>query len=81
MSIQETAIIKKELSQWINSLNDERMLNLLESIKNSLNQSSEDWWDNLTSTQQSNIQLGMKDVHEGQIISSDTFWRRLRDNA
>lgn len=37
-----------------------------------------DWWNDLTSYQKKNIQLGLKDLKEGRIMPSEEFWNRLK---
>ena len=79
MSTAEFNLIREELIQWIQSLNDSRLLNLLNSIKLSNSKSHNDWWDELTEGQKENIRLGLKDVN-GETLSSEDFWKELRSN-
>jgi hypothetical protein len=69
---------RKELIEWINSLDDSRLLNLLNSIKLSNSDTQKDWWEELSPSQKENIELGLKDLEEGRTISSKDFWNRLR---
>jgi hypothetical protein len=69
---------RQELIDWINSLDDSRLLNLLSSIKLSNTDTDKDWWDELTPSQKENIELGLKDLEEDRTISSKEFWNRLR---
>jgi len=78
MSTAEFNLIREELVQWIRSLNDSKLLNLLNSIKLSTAKSSKDWWDELTEDQKQNIQLGLEDFNSGNTISSKDFWKQLR---
>ncbi len=77
----EEEIIKKELTQWLQDLDDPALLNLLNSIKLSDTATKNDWWNTLTEEQQKNIQLGINDVKEYRIISSGEFWKRLKSDA
>lgn len=69
---------RKELIEWINSLDDSKLLNLLNSIKLSNSDTQKDWWEELSPSQNENIELGLKDLEEGRTISSKDFWNRLR---
>lgn len=80
MSTAEFKMMREELIQWIQSLNDSKLLNLLNSIKLSTSKSSKDWWDELTEDQKDNIRLGLKDLNEGNTLSSEDFWKELRAN-
>lgn len=81
MSTAEFNLIREELIKWIQSLNDSKLLNLLNSIKLSTSKSRKDWWDELTEDQKENIRLGLKDLKEGQMLSSEDFWNGLRSNG
>ncbi len=72
--------IKEELTHWIQTLNDARLLHLLNSIKLSEANTKVDWWDELTEHQRENIQLGIEDLNEGRTISSQEFWSELRSD-
>ncbi len=80
MGTAEFNLLREELIQWIRSLNDSKLLNLLNSIKLSTSNPNQDWWDDLTEEQKKNIQLGLKDLNEGNTISSKEFWNQLRSN-
>jgi len=69
---------RKELIDWITSLNDSRLLNQLNSIKLSNADTQKDWWEELSPNQKENIELGLKDLEERRTISSKEFWNRLR---
>ena len=80
MKAAEYNSTRQELVQWINSLNDTSLLNLLNSIRMSRKKDSKDWWNELSNTERENIDLGIKDLNEGRTISSQEFWKRF-DNA
>lgn len=69
---------RKELIDWINSLDDSKLLSLLNSIKLSNSDTQKDWWDELSPGQKENIEMGLKDLEEGRTLSSREFWKRLR---
>ena len=74
----ELKTTRQELIEWINSLDDSKLLNLLNSIKLSNTNTNKDWWDELTPSQKENIEIGLKDLEEGRTITSREFWNRLR---
>lgn len=80
MKAAEYNSTRQELIQWINSLNDTSLLNLLNSIRMSRKKDDKDWWEGLSISEKENIDLGIKDLNEGRTISSEDFWKRF-DNA
>ena len=80
MGTAEFNLLREELIQWIKSLNDSKLLNFLNSVKLSTTNPNQDWWDDLTEEQKQNIQVGLKDLNEGNTISSKEFWNQLRSN-
>ena len=81
MSTAEFNMIREDLIQWISSLNDSTLLNLLNSIKLSSLKSRQDWWEELSENQKENIRSGLKDIEDGLTISSEDFWKELRENG
>jgi predicted transcriptional regulator len=77
MSIAEIEETRSSLIAWIEQLSDTNTLFILESLKNS--KVSGDWWDDLSEAQQQNINEGIKDVEEGRTVSSEEFWRILKN--
>lgn len=80
MSTAEFNLLREELSKWVGSLNDSNLLHLLNSIKLSRGSSNGDWWDSLSEQEKNNIKLGLKDLEEGNTISSENFWKELDSN-
>jgi len=76
MSTAELDILRKELSQWINTISDSSLLQTLNAIKSSSNQSA-DWWEEISSAERMKIDLGMNDLNDDKTISSKDFWRQL----
>jgi hypothetical protein len=72
MSIETTKI---ELTKRILEVNDPE---LLERIKSMLPEKSADFWDDLTQEQQSEIELGLKLLDEGQSVDFDEFLKSQR---
>ena len=58
MGTAEFNLLREDLSQWIRSLNDSKLLNFLNSVKLSTSNPRHDWWDDLTEEQKQNIQGG-----------------------
>ena len=80
MSAAEFNSLREELAKWVGSLNDSNLLNLLNSIKLSRSITNGDWWDGLNDKERENIRLGLKDLEEGNTLSSDEFWKVLDSN-
>lgn len=77
MSNAELNEIKLNLIAWINQISDADLISLLESIRSSRTRS--DLWDELSATQKKVILSGLKDAEDGKLISSRTFWKKLRN--
>jgi len=77
MSITEIKETKSNLIAWINQLSDANMLTVLDSLRTS--NSDEDWWENLSDAQKQHINEGIEDEENGRLISSEEFWKRLRN--
>ncbi len=80
MSTAEFNLLREELAKWVGSLNDSSLLHLLNSIKLSRSSTGGDWWDELNDQERENIRLGLKDLEEGNTLSSEEFWRELGSN-
>ena len=78
MSNSEKNKIKLSLILWICKLKDVNLLHSLEGIM--VSNSGGDWWDELTEEEKENIQAGIDDADNGNLISSKEFWRRLKDD-
>lgn len=77
MSTAELNEIKLNLIAWINQISDADIISLLEGIRSS--RSKGDWWDELSAQQKKIILSGLKDAENGNLISSRTFWKRLKN--
>ncbi len=77
MSVAEIKKTKLDLIAWIEQLSDVNMLTVLDGLRNS--KSDKDWWNDLTESQQQHINEGLNDAENGRIISSSTFWNRLKN--
>lgn len=74
MGTAELNKTKKELVGWIQSLTDDSLLSLLNSVKLSSEDKSADWWEELTETDRINILKGIKDYQQGDSMESSEFW-------
>ncbi len=79
MNTAELNTTRQELIDWINSLTDTSLLNLLNSIKLSRVDNDKGWWNDLTPSQKENIKLGLKDLDQGNIVTSKEFWQRFNN--
>lgn len=77
MSTAELNKMKLDLIAWINRLSDENLIKFLDGLKKS--KSKSDWWDELSETQQKLLQNGIDDIENGNVISSDSFWKELKN--
>lgn len=77
MNMSELKSTKKELVGWIESLKDDSILGLLNSVKLSSEGKSGDWWDELTESDRVNILSGIRDFEQGLTMSSKDFWNGL----
>ncbi|WP_421803499.1 hypothetical protein [Flagellimonas sp.] len=75
--MSESKSTKKELVGWIESLKDDTILGLLNSVKLSSEGKSGDWWDELTESDRVNILSGIRDFEQGLTMSSKDFWNGL----
>ncbi|MEQ8245181.1 hypothetical protein [Fulvivirga sp.] len=80
MSATEFYLLREELTKWVGSLNDSSLLNLLNSIKLSRGTATGDWWDYLNDKERKNITLGLKDLEEGNTLTSNEFWKALESH-
>jgi len=77
MSTAELDEIKLDLIAWINQISDVDLISLLEGIRNS--RSKGDWWGELSTNQKKIILSGLRDAEAGKLISSRSFWKKLKN--
>jgi hypothetical protein len=65
---------KLELIKWISSLNDDKVLELINSFR--ISKTDKDWWEELSDQQKKEIEMSLKDLDEGKGISSEEFWKK-----
>ena len=66
---------KLELIEWLIRLNDNSLLDYLNSLKDS-EKSTTDWWEELSSEQKNSINRGIKDIDEGRIHSHESVMKK-----
>ena len=77
MSTAELNETKLNLIAWINQISDADLISLLEGIRSS--RSKGDWWDELSTNQKKIILSGLRDAEAGKLISSRSFWKKLKN--
>jgi len=77
MSTAKLNEIKLDLIAWINQISDVDLISLLEGIRNS--RSKGDWWDELSTNQKKIILSGLRDAEAGKLITSRSFWKKLKN--
>ena len=77
MSTAELNKKKLDLIAWIQRLSDETIIEFLDGLKKS--ESKNDWWDELSENQQKMLQKGIDDIENGDVNSSDQFWKELKN--
>jgi len=77
MSTAELNEIKLNLIAWINQISDADLISLLEGIRSS--RSRGDWWDELSAQQKKIILSGLTDAEAGNLFTSRTFWKKLKN--
>jgi len=79
MSTAEFNSTRNELLQWIGSSSDERLIELLNSIRLSFKAKNADWWVDLSAVDREGIERGLKDMKAGNTHTSQEFWRKLKN--
>ena len=77
MAPSELNAVKLNLVDWINQLSDKHVLAFLDALRLSSNK-GEDWWKDLSDAQKNQIKLGIKDADEGNLLTSEEFWKRIK---
>lgn len=77
MNLSELKTTKKELMGWIETLKDDTIIGLLNSVKLSSEGKSGDWWNELTESDKVNILSGIRDYEQGRTMVSKDFWNGL----
>lgn len=62
--------IKLELIEWLTKLDDDDTIQYLKIVKDSKLKDN-DWWDDLSVNEKKGIELGLKDIDAGRVISHE----------
>lgn len=65
---------KLELIQWLTSLEDLSVVDKIFEIK----KKESDWWNEISEAEKNSIEVGLKDVEEGNTICHDDFLMAYR---
>jgi len=68
---------KYKLVEWLMSLKDKSVISKLKTIKNSL--SSSDWTDDISETEKSLINVGLKDIEEENIFTHEQVMKEINE--
>ena len=74
----EEIILKYELIDWITRIDDISLLKTLKSLKDSYS-NSKDWYYELSNEDKELILRGVKDIENGNFLSSEEFWAGYED--
>ncbi len=66
--------IKRELIDWLNALDDKKLLETLHAVKKS--SETTDWWQELTPAQKLSVERGEKDHKKGRVLTSKQLWKK-----
>lgn len=69
----DTHTDKQELKQWIDQIEDQTIIEGLQSLKQSTQKAAS--WDTLPPAVKKGIKEGRKDIKAGRVISNDNFWK------
>lgn len=77
MSAAELYKTKLDLIAWINQLSDVKMIAYLESLRTS--ESKVDFWDELPESHKARIEAGLAAAERGEVVSSEEFWKMIKN--
>lgn len=69
MNIQQK---KTNLINWIEGIDDEAIIQQIQSIKSILT-AQKDWWNDVPESHKISIRKGLQDVEDGNVISLEAF--------
>lgn len=62
----DTETVKKELINWIETLEDNALIKNLQAVKHNRRESSSDWWDELPQAARESINRAEEDIKAGR---------------
>ena len=77
MSSVQNSVLKEELVEWIETIEDEQLLYFLNALRQKGQTTQTDWWDGLSEDEKENIRLGLQDLKDGRVMDSSAFWQKL----
>lgn len=77
MKAAELNQTKSKLKDWIDQLDSSEIIEFLDGLKDS--STDPKLWDSLSETKKKIIQKGLNDAKEERVVSSQTFWKELKN--
>lgn len=73
----DTQIDKQELKNWIDRVDDQAILEGIQSLKESTESTEgSDWWHEISDAEKAGIKRGLDDAKAGRVISNEDFWKK-----
>ncbi|CAN5536790.1 hypothetical protein BH23BAC1_BH23BAC1_25970 [soil metagenome] len=66
--------LKYEIIEWITKTNDNSLLKVLKSIKDSNVATTADWYDELNNEEIDSVNRGIENHEKGEVLTSKEFW-------
>lgn len=70
----KTESLKYEIIEWITTTQDNSLLKILKSIKDSNANTTADWYDELSDKEISSINRGVENHTKKEVLNSKEFW-------
>jgi len=77
MKAAELNQTKSKLKNWIDQLDSSEIIEFLDGLKDS--STDPKLWDSLSETKKKIIQKGLNDAEEERVVSSQKFWKELKN--
>lgn len=68
--------IQLEKRQVMEILKDTDDLSIILAVKKLLTKKKKDWWDDLTEEQKADIELGLKQIERGEVVTYESILKR-----
>ena len=79
MSLSEIQELRNDLVDWLSGIKDEQVLQVIQSLKQSVDRSTtSDWWNTLPQSTIQDIQQGLQDIEDGNVLTSSQFWDAMK---
>lgn len=73
LNLMSTQTTKKELKKWIDQVEDQAILEGVQSLKRSMEKTVS--WQSLPDVVKAGIKAGREDVKAGRVVSNEDFWK------